>query len=590
MTAKDLHITGFVLVLTFAACQGTNALPPTFQRTIVVDRTSTTDANTNTIEGALDLIQETPNKYTILVYGGQYDEQVNLDGTRENIDIVGVDRDAVIINYTGSTGAAVLITSGSETSRNNSIRNVTIKSSNAPGILIDQVGQVPKNIIFENVTIQVSASNQPGINAFEAQDVLIRNCLIDPGMTMGAGDGIQVGTNTTVVNTTVNAKGSGSRGILSQNKNNLAIRGCNIAAQADAAIRIEMLDGVAGATLERSLFTSGTVGVDFLGGDRVLIQDCVISVGDSGAATGVKLDASGANPLKNVTALGCKISAKSTGANQPVRGIDASKGPTGANQVRFEECEITATVQNASPGAVSGVFGNQTNAIYLVGGVITTSVTNAQGMPVNKAPDVFDLHNNLTGGAVSIFMSGTRQSKQKGPIGTSERRRPVTQNTVNVAAGDSAAIHPAVPLNQPTDPMGQPDVYRVLSVKGSSSTLQGNVFIRGTDWAGKTIVDKIQLDGENLVPGVKPFKTVAKILVEPTGGLGTVSIGTLNILGLYQPIAAATDVIQQGRKASTATSYTLEAIGTVDPVYSTVNVSSTITGGSSFERAVLASE
>ncbi len=94
--------------------------------------------------------------------------------------------------------------------------------------------------------------------------------------------------------------------------------------------------------------------------------------------------------------------------------------------------------------------------------------------------------------------------------------------------------------------------------------------------------------------GRKPLKTVTKIVLpaKTSDENQTVSVGTSARLGLQSPIASAADVLPQARKASAATSYTIEALdpAAVDVAYATVQiVDPPITTGDSFEWALLAS-
>lgn len=174
-------------------------------------------------------------------------------------------------------------------------------------------------------------------------------------------------------------------------------------------------------------------------------------------------------------------------------------------------------------------------------------------------------------------------------------RFPAVQKTGVVAAASATSIHAAVTLaaaaQTVTADITNPDVYRCLQVKGNASGIAGNVVITGTDWAGQTITDTIALNGTAAVDGVKPFKTVISIsLPAKTNDEGdAVSVGCCDKLGLYRPIAAATDVIEVGRKASAATSYTVEAVGTVNVTYGTVIQGAAITASDSIEINYLVS-
>ena len=96
------------------------------------------------------------------------------------------------------------------------------------------------------------------------------------------------------------------------------------------------------------------------------------------------------------------------------------------------------------------------------------------------------------------------------------------------------------------------------------------MYIIGTDWAGNVMTEKITLNGSSTVAGSKPFRTVTKVILPSYSGSAQVAVGTTNKLGLQFPIATTSDVQQQGRKASSQSAYTLETVGTVDSVYSTV--------------------
>jgi hypothetical protein len=80
----------------------------------------------------------------------------------------------------------------------------------------------------------------------------------------------------------------------------------------------------------------------------------------------------------------------------------------------------------------------------------------------------------------------------------------------------------------------QPDVVRVLTVKGNAEGMAGNVVITGKDAAGVTLTDTIALSGTGEVTGAMALKSVSAILLPAkTNGSGdTVSVGTADIFGL----------------------------------------------------------
>ena len=106
------------------------------------------------------------------------------------------------------------------------------------------------------------------------------------------------------------------------------------------------------------------------------------------------------------------------------------------------------------------------------------------------------------------------------------------------------------------------------------------------------IADAIVLDGTATVEGDKPFATVDKIILPAQSGPGqSVSVGLTDRFGLHFPIGSASDVIQFARKASGATSYTIEPLTslTVDVNFATVKPA-TVSAGDSFQFSALASQ
>lgn len=72
-----------------------------------------------------------------------------------------------------------------------------------------------------------------------------------------------------------------------------------------------------------------------------------------------------------------------------------------------------------------------------------------------------------------------------------------------------------------------PDVPRVVSIKGNASGITGNVVVHGTNINDEVISDTIALNGSTEVAGAKAFKTVTSIdyPAETHVGTDTVSIG-----------------------------------------------------------------
>jgi len=610
----------FTLVAPLANAQ------PGFQRTIIVDPNGSPSANFTTIQGAINSVgSNPPNKTTILIYAATYNEVVTLDGTKENIDLVGVDRDAVIIDV-NTNGHGVEITSGTETSRNNSIRNLTIRTTDGAGIKITKGGgggdQVPADIILEGLTISADGAASRALNGPDSDRVQVINCdlttddgiglYVDENWTIrdttvrsfgSAKDGIggtDGGDNARIINCTVDADNgdgimpsgngwfiqgtrvealaSARNGINVASKNDITVRDCDVAA-GDTGVYVESGDNFQAFS---SKFRGGEFGgVVTANSDNGLFQDCLLFGDGSILATspsrivGVMIGGDASN-APTVTFKGCKLMADD--ATDEVVGVDVSF----ANPAKLVDCEISARNTDTSSAKAYGVYSNIDDDLgaVLVGGVITSS--SADTRPV----DVYDLF--AVDGSDMPFMSGTRLSKWNTAVKTAERQRPDTQRTINVAPGTTTAIHASINIGGScTAPQNQPDVYRVLSVTGTSG-VTGNVDITGTNWAGETICDRIALSGTTTAVGSKSFKTVTEIC-PPAGASGSFSVGTTNRLGLYHPISGASDVLQQGRKASAATSYTLQTVGTVHPRMHTVEVT-TITSGDSFEWNYLATK
>lgn len=111
---------------------------------------------------------------TVLIYAGTYPENVTLDEFDENIHLIGIDPQAVIIAPTSGDG--IVITSGTETSRNNSIRNLTINTTTGYGIKIVKGGTpVPANIAIEGVTISATGTDKDGVFAPDVDELEVLN-------------------------------------------------------------------------------------------------------------------------------------------------------------------------------------------------------------------------------------------------------------------------------------------------------------------------------------------------------------------------------------------------------------------------------
>ena len=115
--------------------------------------------------------------------------------------------------------------------------------------------------------------------------------------------------------------------------------------------------------------------------------------------------------------------------------------------------------------------------------------------------------------------------------------------------GTATKVHAAIPLLVGTQTIitgiTNPDVPRLVSVKGNDANVTGNVVITGTDINDNVITNTIALNAANEVAGTKAFKTVTSIAL-PTyavAGTETVSIGTTAKIGLPVAVPNASVVI-----------------------------------------------
>jgi hypothetical protein len=548
---------------------------PDFEFTKIVDTNGTPDANFSTIQAAIDDIDDNQTvRWTVLIYAGVYAENVTLDDTKENVDLVGIDGGSVII--APSSGDGVVITSGAETVRNNAIRNLTIQTTSGHGIKIESGTAVAAHIQVENVTIEADGSDKHGVFLEFGTDVLVRNCNIDSD------------------------DGDAFHGDLVRR---LTIDSSTLTAMQGLAVSLIAVSGATSyedISVLGSRLVGGLVGMRILLGERILIQDsdivCNNSESDFQEPVALFFDRLSGNPSaepSDIVALDCRIRAiceghdgKCIALGTDALGTDTDTFPKVIN------CDISAT---ADEDPVYGVYaGGGTSLdpnVILIGGTVTSHCDN------EKETEVFDLRQN-SGESVNgeLFMSGTRMTKWKGPIKTAERKRSVVQRTLNISSPDNDGILTTTGLTGSeqslTSGFSNPDVYRMLTVTGNMAGMDQDVFIVGTNFGGVQITDKITLNGTATVDGHKPFGTVSKIILPArTAADQKVLVGTSGIIGLQFPIESGSDVLQVGRKASAASSYTiLASIGTVSDEYSTADITSQLTAGNSFEFVALASE
>jgi Right handed beta helix region len=591
------------LGLVLASAPGVAWGQHSFEYTRTVDPSG--NADHTTIQAAIDTITSNPpDRYTILIYAGTYTQNIELDDVQENIDLVGIDAQSVFI--APSTGDGVTITTGTESARHNALRNLTIRTTSGHGIVIErgtgQGDEQPRDITIDNVIIDATGTDKDGLYAPEVEELTVTNC----DLTTADGHGINLFTpaegenpsDVEIQSTSINAGGSAKHGVEVDDGDRITFRSCTITSELACGISLqtgsEHID-VLDSTIR------GVVGIRVLGGDDVFVSNCQI-IADDDATTSTlvvaiffdRISGGGSSPPANIVAKDCDLTAR---ADDTTPSMVAGVRTDTETFPRVLNCRISAS-SLSSP--TYGVFAGEGNGldpnVIVIGGSVTTLVDDGESSSTTdeKQTEVFDLRqSDPVGGTGYLYASGVAMSKWRGPILPAERSRSVVQRILDVAIADGDAILTTTLLiteEQPeVQPTGQPDVYRVLTATGGANAGQ-DVYIIGTDWAGNTITDKIELDGTNTVTGNKPFKTVDHIILPArTELLQTVRIGTAARLGLQSPIAATGNVLQLARMAANEDSYAVEAsVGQVDENYGTVGL--TITAGDSFEWTLEASD
>jgi hypothetical protein len=505
------------------------AAGPVHHRTLIVDPQGTPDANFETISDAItDISPQGNDVWTILIYAGEYDETLTLGLGKKYINLVGVDPEAVII--APSSGAAITISGSGD--RENHISNLTVKPANGDGIVLGSACSLT------NVTVEVDGENT-AVKADGKSDINISGCLL-----IGDEKGLELTgecEDVTVTSTQITANGYG---VYIEDGDNISLLYSQIKAEASQHLR-----GV------------------------YIVEDESAALGD-------------------ILIQGCRIEAIVTTApsliDYPIcRALEVVDAPASGSQVRVVDCRLNATTERTIGEEAIGVYGGEADAVTVLGGVIYTTAAD------EKVTDLFDLYSNATG---AVAMAGTRLSKWHGPIVSAERRRVVVQRALDADAADDDGIHAAYTLPETegvwvNTGITDPDVYRVLSVKGNLLGMNQTVYIHGTDWAGNPITDAIQLSNLLTVSGNKAFMTVEKIFFPARGATGqTVQIGTSEKLGLFVPLGAAADVILQGELVSGVYEQGDPPAGGIDAVYSTIDPVPTISDGDSFEWTILATQ
>lgn len=123
--------------------------------------------------------------------------------------------------------------------------------------------------------------------------------------------------------------------------------------------------------------------------------------------------------------------------------------------------------------------------------------------------------------------------------------------TVAPVLGTATYVHAAIALTASTQTVTtsitNPDVPRIVTIKGNASGNAGDVVITGTDFAGTALTETIALNAATEVLGTKAFKTVTSIDLpaETHAGTDTVSIGIGNKVGFPAIIDNTANVISK---------------------------------------------
>jgi hypothetical protein len=252
----------------------------------------------------------------------------------------------------------------------------------------------------------------------------------------------------------------------------------------------------------------------------------------------------------------------------------------------------------SAPGAAS-VFG-----ILCGGGTsLAPDVEVVEGVIEARAAferlvSVFDLAAlDPTEGSASMRIARPMFTTWKGALEPADRsyrdlQLVIGESGTGVAVADDDAILAGTTIteneNVVTSGFADPDVYRVLTVTGDVSVLQGHgVIILGTNWGGEAIAEEIEIGTPGIsVAGKKPFLGVTSIVLPgvPSAGGAQVKVGTSNKLGLHEPVPDVASVIDNGRRTCSGSDAAFDYVAVdqngVDPVYATVDVTARFNDGS----------
>ena len=141
-------------------------------------------------------------------------------------------------------------------------------------------------------------------------------------------------------------------------------------------------------------------------------------------------------------------------------------------------------------------------------------------MVANQNVGLGTLLNDVLFGSIPTPAVGTvtNMSTVKYTVAPTLQTATATKSALALTVGAQAGV---------TAGITQPDVPRILTIKGNASGVAGNVVVHGTNINDAIISDTIALSGTSEVLGAKAFKTVTSIdfPAETHSGTDTVSIG-----------------------------------------------------------------
>jgi hypothetical protein len=154
-------------------------------------------------------------------------------------------------------------------------------------------------------------------------------------------------------------------------------------------------------------------------------------------------------------------------------------------------------------------------------------------------PEQYVTENYMESGGDRWILKGTmdREGAPVLPVATLQAQL-IQHYQVAPVAVSATAIHAAVTLadgevTEVTDEITNPDVPRVLAVKGNAAGITGDVVIEGTNILDEEVTDTIALSGTSSVNGVVAFKTVTGITFPARNAeADTVTVGTNKLIGI----------------------------------------------------------